>query len=320
MIFKLNQNRVSRTYMGGSRIDKFTGEKFETKNNIPYPEDWLASVTTALNPDGAVEGLGTTQNNISIKDIVTDDVLPILVKLLDSDERLVVQVHPTVEYAKQNLNSNFGKTECWYFIDCTDDACVYLGFKEGITKDKWRTAIEMQDTALILSFLHKIPVKQGDFVFVDGGVPHAIGGGCFMIELQEPSDLMVVAEKYTVSGRKITDFRIDMGLGMDKALDMYDYTGYSRDEILQKYISHPNPLENAAVKIVDNTMTDKFTMHCLFQNTYIETKRKYSVAVVTSGCGTICGHTAKAGDRFFICEEPKIETTGNNSFKVILCE
>ncbi len=54
----------------------------------------------------------------------------------------------------------------------------------------------------ILSFLHRIPVAPGDFVFVDGGVPHAIGAGCFMVELQEPSDLMVVAERFTPSGRR----------------------------------------------------------------------------------------------------------------------
>ena len=59
--------------------------------------------------------------------------------------------------------------------------------------------------------LHRIPVKAGDFVFVDGGVPHAIGGGCFMVELQEPSDLMVVAERFTPSGRRIPDAKLSGG-------------------------------------------------------------------------------------------------------------
>ena len=182
MTTKLRANRVRRTYLGGGRIDAFTGFAPDCSDGVPRPEDWLASTTTAFNGTREIagEGLGRLEDGRLVKDAVGK--LPILVKLLDSDERLVVQAHPTVPCARAKFNSPVGKTECWYFLDGTaPDACVYLGFKPGVTRTAWRAAFEAQRG--ILDMLHRVPVRAGDFVFVDGGVPHAIGGGCFMVEI-----------------------------------------------------------------------------------------------------------------------------------------
>ena len=206
MIAKLLPNRVRRTYLGGGRIDAFCGTAGRARSpsapnggrgatalpEMPMPEDWMASTVTAFNGTFEIEGegLGRLEDGRLVKDVI--GALPILVKLLDSDERLVIQAHPTVPCAKRLFNSPVGKTECWYFLPGTaPDACVYLGFKPGVTHEKWKSAFEAQDG--LLEMLHRIPVAAGDFVFVDGGMPHAIGGGCFLIELQEPSDLMLVA-------------------------------------------------------------------------------------------------------------------------------
>ena len=172
MIAKLQPNRVRRTYLGGGRIDAFTGGSrscaTETDGGgsqftatadaqervppvvadaincvppMPMPEDWMASTTTAFNGTLEIEGegLGRLEDGRLVKDVV--GTLPILVKLLDSDERLVIQAHPTVPCAKRLFNSPVGKTECWYFLPGTaPDACVYLGFKPGITREKWEEA------------------------------------------------------------------------------------------------------------------------------------------------------------------------------------
>ena len=154
MIAKLLPNRVRRTYLGGGRIDAFTGgsrfcataaetaaphaDAQERVPPMPMPEDWMASTTTAFNGTLEIEGegLGRLEDRRLVKDVV--GTLPILVKLLDSDERLVIQAHPTVPCAKRLFNSPVGKTECWYFLPGTaPDACVYLGFKPGITREKW---------------------------------------------------------------------------------------------------------------------------------------------------------------------------------------
>ena len=318
MIEKLAPNRVRRTYLGGSNINAFTGFFADTSDGLPRPEDWTASVTRAFN--GAVEiegeGLGATVSGKLIKDIAGEN-LPILVKLLDSDERLVVQAHPTVEYAKRLLNSDFGKTECWYFLTCTEDACVYLGFKKGITKQAFVEAFHSRDGEKILSLLHKIPVKQGDFVFVDGGVPHAIGKGCFMVELQEPSDLMVVAEHITPSGRILPEAKLHMGLGFEEMFNVYDYTGYDLDTIKEKYCPEPIKVKEGVYEIVSKRLTEKFSMYRLSGDATLELpkSRQNAVIVVTKGSGAVttpsdCISISK-GDRLFSSGEPTIKLSGN---------
>ena len=113
MIAKLLPNRVRRTYLGGSRIDAFTGTGADVSDGVPRPEDWMASTTTAFNGTLEIEGegLGRLEDGRLVKDVI--GALPILVKLLDSDERLVIQAHPTVPCAKRLFNSPVGKTECW---------------------------------------------------------------------------------------------------------------------------------------------------------------------------------------------------------------
>ena len=262
MIAKLLPNRVRRSYLGGSRIDAFCGgggdcSQFANVRNLKFgscgqlsqlsivnnspalcPEDWLASTTQAFNGTLEIEGegLGRLEDGRLVRDAV--GALPILVKLLDSDERLVVQAHPTVPCAKRLFHSPVGKTECWHFLPGTaPDACVYLGFKPGITRAAWERAVTSPaETGDITAFLHRIPVAPGDFVFVDGGVPHAIGGGCFMVELQEPSDLMVVAERFTPSGRRIPDAKMHGGVGWERMFDVYEYDGHTYEETCARYV------------------------------------------------------------------------------------
>lgn len=119
MTAKLQPNRVRRTYLGGGRIDAFCGVSADVSDGVPRPEDWLASTTQAFNGTLEIkgEGLGRLEDGRLVKDVAGG--MPILVKLLDSDERLVVQAHPTVPCAKRLFDSPVGKTECWYFLPGT---------------------------------------------------------------------------------------------------------------------------------------------------------------------------------------------------------
>ena len=349
MIAKLQPNRVRRTYLGGGRIDAFTGgsrscatetdaqervppecgaDAQERVPPMPMPEDWMASTTTAFNGTLEIEGegLGRLEDGRLVKDVV--GTLPILVKLLDSDERLVIQAHPTVPCAKRLFNSPVGKTECWYFLPGTaPDACVYLGFKPGVTREKWKAAFEAQEG--LLDMLHRIPVAAGDFVFVDGGMPHAIGGGCFMIELQEPSDLMVVAERVTPSGRRIPDAKMHGGVGWEAMFDVYEYGGATFEEVCARYVrraaggsrscatadaincAHP------VTKILGSKLTDKFEMWRVTRDGRITLPRDRSVAIVTNGAGTLNGYAVTKGDRILIAEERQIEVADGTT--LIVC-
>ena len=308
MIAKLEPNRVRRTYLGGGRIDAFEGGA-PAPDALPRPEDRMASTVTAFN--GAVEiegeGLGRLADGRLVREAVGD--LPILVKLLDSDERLVIQAHPTVPFAKARMNSSVGKTECWYFLPGTaPDACVYLGFRPGVTREKWKRAFERQEG--LLEMLHRVPVKAGDFVFVDGGVPHAIGAGCFMIELQEPSDLMVVAERVTPSGRHIPDGKIFCGLGFEDMLDVYDYTGRTIEELSARYVRRGVTGAGAAVRILGPELTDKFEMWRLSDGATLALDGAGAVTVVTDGEGTFNGVVVRKGDRLVVRDEATLAVRG----------
>lgn len=318
MIARLQTNRVRRTYRGGGRIEAFTGIAAPNADGAFRPEDWLASTTTAFNGTHEIagEGLGRLEDGSLVADAVGH--LPFLVKLLDADERLVVQAHPTVPFARQYMHSPVGKTECWYFLPgTTPDACVYLGFKPGITPMRWRTCFETQTG--LLDCLHRVSVRAGDFVFVDGGVPHAIGAGCFLVELQEPSDLMVVAERETPSGRQIPEAKLHGGLGFTRMFDVYDYTPLAFEELCRRYVTFCDGRMSASGvrQILGRTLTDKFEMWHLAEDGRVPLDGVPAIAVVTDGAGTLNGLAVRRGDRLILSGEAAAESRGGCS--VILC-
>ena len=321
MIVKFKENRVRRAYFGGKRIDRFLGK--ENAEDGRYPEEWLASSVEAFNPDLPREGEGIsyTEDGKSFRDLLSEKgpillgercyradggKMSLLVKLLDSAERLVIQCHPTAEFARERMGAPYGKTECWYILDAEPQAHVYLGFKEGITREKWEALFRSQDVEGMLACLHKFPVKAGDLWFVAGGVPHAIGGGSFMIELQEPSDLMVIPERVTPSGVVLAENKLHAGLGFEEMFDVYSYEGLSEEETRKRYFRHPERKENQTVSIVDASLTDKFSMSRLRVSGRAKTdlSDSYAVAVVTEGNGTVLSDgkqiPLKKGDNFFV--------------------
>ncbi|MBR2838217.1 MAG: hypothetical protein IKE55_05525 [Kiritimatiellae bacterium] len=201
------------------------------------------------------------------------------------------------------------------------DACVYLGFKPVVTREMWRTTFEAQHG--LLDMLHRIPVAPGDFVFVDGGVPHAIGGGCFMVELQEPSDLMVVAERLTPSGRRIPDAKMHGGIGWKNMFDVYEYEALEHEEVCGRYVRRCSQTAIGAIgangecvsQICGPEFTDKFSMWRIEGQGCLGLPGPACV-VVTNGAGAVNGLAANKGDRFLVADEKVIETEGNATLVV----
>ena len=337
MIFALQNNRVFRTYAGGRRIDRLVGTNVA---ETCYPEDWIASAVRALNPgrENKVEGLSRTADGSILGDLIRESpvcmlgvesiarfgkTMPILTKFLDSDERLVIQVHPTNAFAKEHFHSNFGKTECWYILDADERAHVYLGFREGITRAEWQRFFDTQDVPGMLRALHDIPVRKGDCLLVRGGVPHAIGGGMLMVELQEPTDLMVIPERRTPSGKSLPDAKLHCGLGFDKIMDCFVYEGLPRTELLRRYRLAPVSIDATRRVLAGVPQTDQFTMEELrVRGGYtLPAYQRALVAIATEGNGTLEGTSAcplKPGDRFFIsADEGGFTIRGN--LRMLLC-
>jgi len=110
---------------------------------------------------------------------------PLLIKLLDADQPLSVQVHPDDAYALHHEGNELGKTEMWVVLDARPGAKIVLGVKEGTTAAILEQAIT---EGTVESLLHHIPVKRGDYVCVPAGSLHAILGGVLIAEIQQNSD------------------------------------------------------------------------------------------------------------------------------------
>lgn len=112
------------------------------------------------------------------------DVFPLLTKVLDANKDLSVQVHPNDDYAKVNENGEFGKTECWYIIDCKEDAELVFGHTAQ-TKDEFIRQVDAENWN---ELLQRVKIKPGDFFYVPSGTIHALCEGTLVLEIQQNSD------------------------------------------------------------------------------------------------------------------------------------
>lgn len=111
---------------------------------------------------------------------------PLLIKNLDCNDTLSVQVHPDDEMAAERHNS-FGKTEMWYIADAEERAVIYLGFKnKNITREEYIRAVA---EGTVADILQEVPVKKGDVFFIPAGTVHALAKGLNVIEIQQTSDI-----------------------------------------------------------------------------------------------------------------------------------
>lgn len=140
------------------------------------------------------------------------DRFPILTKILDANDDLSVQVHPSDAYAHKNENGEFGKTECWYVIDCEEDAELIIGH-HATSKEELETFMKNGNWNTLL---RKIKIKPGDFIFVPSGTVHAIGKGTLILETQQNSDVTYRMYDYD----RIDDNGNKRELHTEKSLDV----------------------------------------------------------------------------------------------------
>jgi len=108
---------------------------------------------------------------------------PLLIKILDAREKLSLQVHPPAELAA-DFNGE-PKTECWYFLETEEDACIYVGLKRGVDRQAFEAALKQGKVA---ECFHVLPTRPGELMFLPSGRVHAIGGGNIILEIQQNSD------------------------------------------------------------------------------------------------------------------------------------
>lgn len=190
--FKLSP--AGKDYLwGGERLKK------EFQKNIdmtPLAETWECST----HPEGPSvvstgEFAGMLLSDVLMKnpefigshpDYNGDIGLPILIKLIDADKNLSVQVHPDDEYAKVYENGQLGKNEFWYVLDAEKGAELIYGLNHQCDKDKIREYISNGE---LDNHLNYVSVKKNDVFFIKAGIIHAIGAGTLIAEIQQSSNL-----------------------------------------------------------------------------------------------------------------------------------
>ncbi|MBQ8357141.1 MAG: mannose-6-phosphate isomerase [Clostridia bacterium] len=321
------ENRVFRTYRGGKLLETFLS-KPDPADSF-QPEDWISSFVEAKNKN-AIKGEGisrvlTEKGEMPITEAVTAaDFGPgrtesgVLVKYLNSAERLGIQVHPTPDFSRRYFGTNYGKTECWHILETDGDAAVYIGFREGITKESWATLFHRQDIAGMLDCLHRFPVKKGDTVLVRAGTPHAIGAGCFLLEIQEPTDYTMRLEKVTVAGEALTPMQIHYGVGEEALLECFIYEGLGREEAREKFFLEPQD-KNGVITLVSYADTACFSLAKLQERGTVTTDSFVTLVITKSGGLLVGGErlSVKKGEKWFVpygCGQIIVE-----SGEVIVC-
>jgi mannose-6-phosphate isomerase len=285
----LGANQLRRFYRGGAAIAAFRGDK-----DAGGPEDWVGSTTEAFGTDGL--GLSRLPDGRLLRDAIAaepDAFLGpdrsgsdpgILVKLLDAGERLPVHLHPDRAFAERELGTAYGKTEAWLIVSTSRPATiVHVGFREEVARDTLAGWVERQEAEAMLEAMNPLAVGPGDGVFVPAGLPHAIGEGIFMVEVQEPSDLSILLEwaGFAVDGAS----EGHLGLGFERALEAVDRTAWAgRIGGLRESRGELRP---GAEQLLPEEADGFFRAERLRPRPVVELEPAFSILVVVDGAGEL---------------------------------
>lgn len=208
------ENLYYERIWGGKDLEKF-------RNNVPegvIGESWDIACHkngTGKVANGELKGKGFDEvikeygNKFLGNSISIDEDFPLLIKLITAKDKLSVQVHPNDEYAKK-IENDLGKTEAWYVVDAEEGASLIVGTKD-CDKETFKKAIEDGN---LDKYLNKIPVKKGDFFYVQSGLVHAICEGILIAEIQQSSDTTY----------RVYDYNRGREIHVEKALDVIDFS------------------------------------------------------------------------------------------------
>ena len=275
---------------GGRRLN----DEFEKNIDIfPLAETWECST----HPDGPSYVCGGEYDGMTLEQVLSEHPeylgthlsngdltsgLPILIKFIDADKELSVQVHPDDDYAREKESGQRGKTEVWYVLDATKDARLIYGLNRDMTKEGMRRAIK---NGTLNRYLQSVPVKKDDVFFVEAGTIHAIGAGVLVAEIQENSNLTYRLYDYDRTDKKGNKRE----LHIEKSLEV------------AKLKSESEPRQPLRVLKYRQGAASELLCRCRYFEVYrmlINTERRqkvtyradgmsYKVLLCVNGCGTI---------------------------------
>ncbi len=226
------------------------------------------------------------------------DRFPLLIKIIDAEADLSIQVHPNDEYAAKNEGGSLGKTECWYILDAKEDANLVIGhnaktpeeLKGMIAEERWS------------EFIREVPVKKGDFIQIDPGTVHAIKGGIQILETQQNSDITYRLYDY---GRLVDGKPRELHL--EKSIDVMIVPA----ESLEKSVVHVDDAQKNVKNLLiacDYYKVWKLNVSDLMK---FEQDEPFLIMSVIEGDGLVNGQYVKKGSHFILpCGYGEVELRG----------
>ena len=348
----LVQNQIR--WYGGREIEKFRGITNGRGDYEDGSEAWIGSTMPVGNPPADNPYWGCAE--VTLPDgrrdylfrileenpeeilgekhmMVNGASIGMLIKYLDAAEQYGLQCHPTREWAKKMWNSDHGKAESWYVIgtrnDTAEPAYILLGFKEGVTREVWEKYYYEDNLPALENLCHKIPVQVGEAYYLGGGLPHALGTGCLVIEVQETSDITLGTRPWSKLPEKWRE-NLPEDFYNERLLGSYIYDGCSYEENLKRWRSDKKIIRSGEWgeerMLIGPEQTSYFSFSELNLNGKTELVRTGfpQVGIVTSGSGKLSWNSGiskmeikKGMEIFFPYDIPGLAAEGQLS--LVLC-
>ena len=328
------KNRVARVYTGGKLLGDFLDDG---SSDDFYPEEWIASAVRAINKgsDDPKEGVSKPIGS----DLYFDELLMhnkyemlgpqgklrILVKYLDSAIRLPAQAHPDKDFSRAHFHSEYGKTESWIILGTRENAGIFFGFKDGVDEKVFRQAIADSefDKDAMEKLMKSISPKVGDVFLVPAKTVHAIGAGCLILEVQEPTDFTIQPERWC-GDYKLSDDEMYLGIAPDDAVKCFGFGEQPSAKVEPKTVYEEKGVTVEC--LIDRTLTPCFVINrikCDGGSYPMNVKDSYAVYIVTAGEGKIIGedyrHSLRQGDYFFLPYASMGQFAVRGSLEIVEC-
>lgn len=218
---------------------------------------------------------------------ITAEEFPLLVKIIDAKQNLSIQVHPDDAYVKEHESCPYGKTECWYVMDCPENASLVIGH-HAKTREELKAMIH---EGRYDELIKEVSVKKGDFLQITPGTVHAIKGGFTILETQQSSDITYRVYDY---GR-LVDGK-ERPLHVQQSIDVITVPDKAGEEAL----SHTDGLAADTMNLLIACEFYKVWKLTLQNTVKVEQQYPFLLASVLNGEGNVDGVAVKKGDHFIL--------------------
>lgn len=218
---------------------------------------------------------------------IAAEEFPLLVKIIDAKQDLSIQVHPDDAYVKEHESCPYGKTECWYVMDCPQDARLVIGHHAKTRQE----LADMIQEGRYEELIRQIPIRKGDFIQITPGTVHAIKGGFTILETQQSSDITYRVYDY---GR-LVDGK-ERPLHVKQSIDVINVPDKAGDEA----VSHTDGLSDDVMNLLIDCDFYKVWKLQVKDGLTVEQKYPFLLASVLEGEGSVDGTPVKKGVHFIL--------------------